>query len=156
MATMDRPLSLAALGRGMRYWWKRLATLHELDQCEGRDLQRILHDLNVSKAELTGAVIKGVRPEILLPQMLQELDLPADGIRASYPSVEADLRRVCVQCPETTRCRKELHDHTAAENYREFCSNSMTLEALQVEAANEARRSPQVRLPSVVKARWPQ
>lgn len=146
MVAMDRSLSsLAALGRSIRYWWKGIATLRELDQCNGRDLQRILHDLSVSKAELTGAVIKAVRPEILLPQMLQALDLPAEGIKASYPSVEADLRRVCAHCPETTRCRKELHDHTAAANYREFCSNSMTLEALQVEAADEARRSPQVR-----------
>lgn len=153
---MDRTLSsLAALRRRIWSWWKRIATLRELEHCEGRDLQRILHDLNVSKAELTSAVTQGVRPEVLLPQMLRELDLPADGIKASYPSVEADLRRVCAHCPETTRCRKELDDHTAAANYREFCLNSMTLEALQVEAADEARRGSEEILPSVVKARWP-
>jgi hypothetical protein len=139
----------------MRYWWKRITTLRELDHCEERDLQRILHDLNVSKAELTSAVTQGVRPEVLLPQMLRELDLPADGIKASYPSVAADLRRVCAHCPETTRCRKELHDHTAAENYREFCYNSMTLQALQIEAANEARGGSAGRPPSMVRARWP-
>lgn len=153
---MGRPLSsLAALGRGMRYWWKRIATLRELEQCDGRDLQRILHDLNISKAELASAVTQGVRPEGLLPRMLQVLDLPAGDIRASYPSVEADLRRVCAQCPETTRCGKELDARTAATNYREFCSNSMTLEALQVEAAHEARCGSAGRVPPMVKARWP-
>lgn len=151
---MDRThCALATLRRSIRYWWKKIATLRELDQCEERDLQRTLHDLNVGKAELASAVTQGVRPEGLLPRMLQALDLPADGIKASYPSVEADLRRVCAHCPETTRCRKELDDHSAAANYREFCLNSMTLEALQVEAANEARRSAEERLPPAVKAR---
>ena len=154
---MDRILSSsAAFRRGIRNWWKKIATLRELEQCHGRVLERILHDLNVSKAELTSAVTQSVHSEVLLSRMLRVLDLPAERIRASYPGVESDLRRVCAQCPASTRCRRELADQTAAANYREFCLNSMTLEALQVEAADEARRGSEEGLPPVVKARWPQ
>jgi hypothetical protein len=144
---------------GLRYrigdWWRRLMTLRELDQCDDRDLQRVLHDLNVSKAELTGTVMRGAYPKLLLPRMLHALDLPADRIKAKYPSVASDLRRVCAQCPETARCRQELHDHTAAVAYREFCLNSTTLEALQADFANEAKGGPGEEL-SVVQARRPQ
>lgn len=146
---------LARLRYRISDWWRRLMTLRELDQYDDRDLQRVLHDLNVSKAELSGAVIRGAYPELLLPQMLHALDLPADRVKAMYPSVESDLRRVCAQCPETTRCRRELHAHTAAAAYREFCLNSVTLEALQADVANERKLIPSEELPSVVKARRP-
>jgi uncharacterized protein YjiS (DUF1127 family) len=147
---------LAGLRQNIGDWWRRLTTVRELGQCDDRDLQRVLHDLNVSKAELTGAVMRGAYPKLLLPRMLQALDLPADRVKAMYPSVESDLRRVCAQCPETTRCRQELHGHTAAAAYREFCPNAMTLEALQADFANEGKGGPDQELPSIVKARRPQ
>ncbi|HUE47480.1 MAG TPA: hypothetical protein VMO81_14625 [Aestuariivirgaceae bacterium] len=146
---------LAGLRRTIGDWWRRLMTLRELDQCDDRDLQRVLHDLNVSKAELTGAVRRGPYPKLLLPRMLHALGLPADRIKAMYPSVASDLGRVCAQCPETARCRRELDGHTASAAYREFCLNSTTLEALQGDFANEAERAPDEEVPSVVQARRP-
>lgn len=136
-------------------WWRRLMMVRELDGCDDRDLQRVLHDLKVSKAELTGAVMRGAYPKLLLPQMLHALDLPADRVKAVYPSVASDLRRVCAQCPATSRCRQELQGHTAAAAYREFCLNSTTLEALQTDFANEGQRGSDEELPSVVAARRP-
>ncbi len=130
-------------------------SVRELEQCDDRDLQRVLHDLNVSKAELTGAVMRGAYPKLLLPRMLDALDLPADRVKAMYPSVAADLRRVCAHCPETSRCRQELQGHTAAAAYRKFCLNSATLEALQADFANEGHRGLDEELPSVATARRP-
>jgi hypothetical protein len=147
---------LAGLHRNIGDWWRRLMTVRELEGCDDRDLQRVLHDLNVSKADLTGAVMRGAYPKLLLPQMLHALDLPADRIKAMYPSVESDLRRVCAQCPETARCRRELHGHSAAAAFREFCMNSTTLEALQGDFANETKRGPNEEVPQVVQARRPQ
>lgn len=147
---------LAGLRQRIGGWWRRLMSVRELEQCDDRDLQRVLHDLNVSKEELPGAVMRGAYPKLLLPRMLHALDLPADRVRTKYPSVEADLRRVCAHCPETTRCRQEFHDHTAAATYREFCLNSTTLEALQAEFADEAKRDPGEELPKPVQARRPQ
>ena len=146
---------LAGLRQNIGDWWHRLMTVRELDECDDRDLQRVLHDLNVSKADLTGAVMRGAFPKLLLPRMLQALDLPADRIKTLYPSVASDLGRVCAQCPETTRCRHELDGHTAAAAYREFCLNSTTLEALQGDFANEAKRNPDEEAPTVVQARRP-
>jgi uncharacterized protein YjiS (DUF1127 family) len=147
---------LAGLRQTIGDWWRRLMTLRELDRFDDRDLQRVLHDLNVSKADLTGAVMRGAYPKLLLPQMLHALDLPADRVEDMYPSVASDLRRVCAQCPETARCRKELHGHSAAAAFREFCLNSTTLEALQGDFANEAKRGPDEKAPTVVQARRPQ
>jgi hypothetical protein len=114
-------------------------TMRELDQCDERDLERILHDLNVTEAELSAAVTRGAYPKLLLPEMLQAHGLSPERLKSEHPAVEADLRRVCAQCTETKRCRHELDAHTAVTGYREFCNNSTTLEALLTEAADEVK-----------------
>lgn len=115
-------------------------TMRELDQCDERDLERILHDLNVTKPELDDVVTRGAYPKLLLPEMLQAHDLRPERLKAEHPAVEADLRRVCAQCTETGRCRHELEAHTAATGYREFCNNSTTIEALLAQGTGEAKK----------------
>ena len=137
---MSRSISsLASLRRRFSDWWTRRATLRELDRCDDLELERILHDLNVTKAELSAAVTRGAYPKLLLPEMLQAHGISPAGLKAQHPAVEADLRRVCAQCTETRRCRHELDADTAATSYREFCSNSATIEALLVKTADEVK-----------------
>jgi hypothetical protein len=138
---MTVPLSLlsplAGFGRRIRSWWDRQRTLHELGQCDGRDLQRVLHELNVTEPELNDAVIRGAYPKLLLPEMVQALGLKGESIDKDYPRIADDLKRVCSQCPDKKRCRHQLDARTAASNYREFCYNATTLEALTGEAAGK-------------------
>ena len=138
---MSRSFSpLARLRRRISDWWSRRLTLRELDQCDDREFERILHDLNVTKAELSAAVTRGAYPKLLLPEMLQAHGIRPARLKAEHPAVEADLRRVCSQCTETRRCRNELDAHTAATGYREFCNNSATIEALLAETADEVEK----------------
>ena len=132
--------SLAALRSRISDWWVRHLTLRELNQCDERDLERILHDLNVTETELDAAVTRGAYPKLLLPEMLQAHGLSPERLKTEHPAVEADLRRVCAQCTETRRCRHELDDHTAGTAYRDFCNNSTTIEALLAEAAVEVKK----------------
>jgi hypothetical protein len=135
------------LRRRISDWWARHLTLRELDRCDERDLTRILHDLNVTKAELGDAVTRGAYPKLLLPEMLQAHGIGPQRLRAEHPAVEADLRRVCAQCSETRRCRHELDAQMAATGYRAFCNNSATIEALLTEATGELKTPGQSRNP---------
>ena len=129
--------ALTGLRGRVRDWWNRLSTLRQLDGCDERDLQRVLHDLNVTRSELNDAVTRGAYPKLLLPEMIHALGFAPGHIEAEHPSVAADLRRVCAQCPDTKRCRHELDAGTASTNYPKFCHNSSTLDALLAEAARE-------------------
>jgi uncharacterized protein YjiS (DUF1127 family) len=137
--------SLAALRERISDWWVRHMTMRELNQCDERDLKRILHDLHVTKPELNDVVTRGAYPKLLLPEMLQVHDLGPERLKVEHPAVEADLRRVCAQCTQTRRCRHELEAQTAASGHREFCNNSTTIEALLAEAAGEAKTQKQSR-----------
>ncbi len=118
-------------------------TLRELDRCDDRELGRILHDLNVTKAELSSAVTRGAYPKLQLREMLQAHGIRPERLKAEHPAVEADLRRICAQCADTRRCRHELDANTAATGYREFCNNSATIEALLAETADEVHEQGQ-------------
>jgi triphosphoribosyl-dephospho-CoA synthetase len=130
---------LAGLRRWLRSWWDRQAAWRQSDQRDERDLQRVLHDLNMTRSELDDAVTRGAYPRLLLPEMIQALGLNHERIKAEHRSVDADLRRMCAQCSEVERCRHELDAQTAATNFRKFCNNSATLDALLAEAAREAK-----------------
>ena len=123
-------------------------TLRELDRCDDRELERILHDLNVKKAELSAAVTRGAYPKLLLPEMLQAHGITPERLKAEHPAVEMDLRRVCAQCSETRRCRHELDAHTAATGYSEFCNNRATIEALLEETPGEVEKQGQSGTPT--------
>lgn len=125
---------LSKLRRRMGEWWRRRATLNQLGQCDERDLQKLLQDLNITRSELNDAVIRGAYPKVMLPEMLRALGLPSDRLKARY------FNRVCEQCSSPTRCRKELDAGTAAANYREFCHNAPTLDVLLAEAAREVQK----------------
>jgi hypothetical protein len=142
---------LTGLRGRIRDWWNRLSALRQLDGCDERDLERVLHDLNVTRFELNDAVTRGAYPKLLLPEMIHALGFATGRIEAEHPSVAADLSRVCAQCPDTKRCRHELDAGTASTNYHKFCHNASTLDALLAEAAREVGS----RAPGKSKAEWP-
>lgn len=133
---MDR-MPLAKVLHRIRVWENRRTTS---GHCDSRELQRVLHDLNLSESDLGDAVNRGASPE-LLAEMLQALGIDAQRLKWEYPSVEADLRRVCAQCSEVERCRRELDACTAASDYHEFCYNAVTLESLLPEAGCQMKCS---------------
>ena len=48
----------------------------------------------------------------------------------SDPAIMRDRQRICIFCSQKRRCQHELAERTAGENFREFCPNAYTLDAL--------------------------
>lgn len=140
--------SLDWVRRRLRGWWREGTALRQLAHCDDRDLERIAQDLGVTRSELAEAMRCEPNAKLLLPEMLEALDLRHDRLKAEYPSVEADLNRVCSQCPETKRCLRELDAHTAPSGYHKFCGNATTLEALVTEAAAQVNRQEEDKPPT--------
>ena len=134
--------------RRLRGWWREGNALRQLAQCDDRDLERIAQDLSITRSELAKAMRCEPNAKLLLPEMLKALDLSHDRLKAEYPRVEADLNRVCSQCSETKRCRRELDAHTAPVGYHEFCGNASTLKALVAEAAAQVNRREEDKPPT--------
>lgn len=102
----------------------------ELGECSQEDVMRIAKDLGVAVSDLRGLTAKGPGAADALQKMLLALSVDPKALAKADPAVMRDLQRICIVCNQKGRCRHELAEGTSAENFREFCPNAYTLEAL--------------------------
>jgi uncharacterized protein DUF6455 len=94
------------------------------------EVQQVAHDLGISVGELRDVVSKGPRAADLMQKMLAALGLDAATIAKSDPATMRDLQRLCSACRSKGRCEHELAKGSAAAQFRKYCPNSFTLDAL--------------------------
>lgn len=102
----------------------------ELGECSQEDVMRIAKDLGVAVSDLRGLAAKGPGAADALQKMLLALSVDPQALAKGDPAVMRDLQRICIVCSQKSRCQHELAEGTSAENFREFCPNAYTLEAL--------------------------
>ncbi len=66
----------------------------------------------------------------LLKNMLVALHVDPQALADADPLIRRELQWLCITCSDRKRCAHELAKGTAAEHFREFCPNAVSLEAL--------------------------
>jgi hypothetical protein len=121
---------LGAIADWINRYREAYAARGELINCGADEIARIAHDLGVSSDELATLATKDANSADLLQKMLVALGVDPKNFACDEPAAMHDLQRLCVNCRQKQRCAHEFDVGTAAENYREFCPNSYTLDAL--------------------------
>ena len=98
--------------------------------CTPDDVVRVARDLRLTPDELQALARKGPNAADLLLKMLVALHVDPKALENTDPHVMRDLQRLCTTCGAKKRCEHELADGTADNNFREFCPNAFTLDAL--------------------------
>lgn len=114
----------------IRHWRDKRMVLQEVLKCDATERDRLLRELKMTEPELTAIINAGPGDSHLLMRMLDALELDYQRLQHRHPPVASDLRRVCALCDNKQRCRRELEASTAAENFHEFCNNTITLQSL--------------------------
>lgn len=127
-AKEDYPV-VAAVIEILTNWWKRNSDRSDLVNLADADVERIAKDLGVSVPDLR-TLDRGCAV-LLLPKMMQALDLDPAAVARAEPDVYRDLQRVCAMCDEKKRCGREVAAGDAAATYEAFCPNAVTLTALR-------------------------
>ena len=135
----DNNWTLSAIISGWwRKWKQSRAALSDIDGLEGGELSRIARDIGVNSGELRTLAGKWPDSADLLPQRLAALQLTDDVVLQGEPGVLRDMQRVCSLCGEKQRCGHDLDNNSSSPEWREYCPNAETLEALEFERS--ARR----------------
>ena len=121
---------LGAIAHWVSNYRKARAAQAELAKCGTDEVARIAHDLGVSSEELYNLAGKSADSADLLQKMLVALGVDPKALAHDDPTVMHDLQRLCVMCGHKQQCAHEFDVGTAAENYRKFCPNAYTLDAL--------------------------
>jgi hypothetical protein len=134
---MTNPLNVVS--EWWRNWRATRSNLTTLACCGAEETGRIAHDVGVSASQLRALAGKWPDSADLLKRRLVELGLDSADIRRAEPQVLQDLQRVCTMCTSGRVCAHDLASKPSDPAWREYCPNTMTLDALAAERARPAK-----------------
>jgi hypothetical protein len=103
--------------------------------CGPDEVANIARDLRLSPSELVILARNGSNAADLLQDLLNVLGLDKNAIENDELR---DLERLCTTCRGKRRCRLDLANGVIADNFRDYCPNAFTLEALLQEKEQRA------------------
>jgi hypothetical protein len=109
----------------------------EATQCE-KELARVdpdqiaamARDLGITAVQLRELASKGPESTNSLKRLLVALDTDPKRLEQIDPRVAREMLWMCFNCSEKSRCKHKLSAGTAAQTFREFCPNALSLDEL--------------------------
>lgn len=95
------------------------------------EFSRIAGDLGVAPETLDEFVRKGPHAADELPRLLRELGIDLTKLAKAHPQLLVDMQRVCAFCGKKKICNRNLASHTSGENYKSYCENAETIDAIK-------------------------
>jgi len=131
--------SLQSVFTSLAQWAKRcrdnLENSNSFMDCGPDEAARIARDLKLQPKELAMLAKKGPHAADLLRKMLAALEIDASELERDDPATMRDLQRLCAMCADKRQCQYDLANGITATNFRDYCPNAYTLDAL-LEAKN--------------------
>ena len=111
--------------------------MSDLESCGRDEVGRIAQDLGLLPSDLRALVSHGPSEGNLLQRRMAALHLDEDELARSEPATLRDLQRVCTTCGSPRRCARDLkrEPDAVSQDWRDYCPNSGTLDALTEEKA---------------------
>jgi len=124
-----RPI-LEAIANWVKKYRYAVGLRNELAHCGAEEVARTAHDVGMSPDELIYVANKGPRAADELPKLLRALGVDPQKLKSDDPGLMRSLQRICISCGHKDQCQHNLAMGTAADNYRDYCPNAMSLNAL--------------------------
>ena len=122
----------------LEWWrsWRRtrngLAELHRFRT----GLELLAREVNLSPWDLRAVAAKWPEGGDLLGRRLTTLRLDAEQFSSAQLGALRDLERVCTLCGSKSRCEHDLERNVSTADWRDYCFNVATLDALQSESTS--------------------
>jgi Family of unknown function (DUF6455) len=118
------------LGRVLDCVREHVALGSDLATLSREDLRHIAGDLALAESVLLSLSTGARDNTVLMQRMMRARGLDPDKMRHAFSMALRDAERVCSQCRNTGRCRRELDAGTAAAHCRAYCPNAATFDDL--------------------------
>lgn len=133
----DHETPLGAIARWWRRWKAHRSAVAELDRFDAGEVAHLAHDVGVTSSDLRTLAGRWPDSADLLHRRMATVGLDEDQIARAEPQALRDLQRVCSECPDTARCRRDFDRNAGDETWRAYCPNVPTLDALETERETE-------------------
>lgn len=122
-------------------WRKHRRDLRDLADLGETDFCAIARDLYLSPGDFEAIARNDGRWSANLGELLDAVGIDRAEAMRTGPAVIRDMERVCAICPATNRCGRDLRAGQARWTYREYCTNSPTIDALEEHQFRQRRAS---------------
>jgi len=126
---------LDAVGTWWRNWRRHRAAVAEIDLLGGPDVARIAQDVGLNGPTLRTLAGKWPDAADLLSRRLAALQLDEGTVARTEPAVLRDMQRACTMCSEKPHCGHDIDRDPSSPEWRDYCPNVETLDALDAERA---------------------
>jgi Family of unknown function (DUF6455) len=131
MAEVDRALcNPGLLGRVLDCVRGHVVPGTDLATLTREDLRHIAGDLALAESALFSLSVGARDNTVLMQRMMRARGLDPQEMRQTFSMVLRDAERVCSQCGNTRRCKRELDAGTAAAHSDAYCPNAATFDDL--------------------------
>ena len=121
--------AVKAIAAWVSIYRNALGLNNEFGMCGPDEVMRMVKEIGVTPSQLR-ELSKGHGNANLLKSMLVALHVDPKVIADMDPLVIRELKWLCITCSNKKRCEHELAKGTAAEHFREFCPNAVSLDEL--------------------------
>jgi len=121
--------AVKAIAAWVSIYRNALGLNNEFGMCGPDEVMRMVKEIGVTPSQLR-ELSKGHGNANLLKSMLVALHVDPRVIADMDPLVIRELKWLCITCSNKKRCEHELAKGTAAEHFREFCPNAVSLDEL--------------------------
>lgn len=139
--------SLQSVLRSIAQWISRYREARglrdDLMNCSAAEVESMARELKITADELVTLSRKGPNAADLLQKLLVALGVDANGLAHDDPLVMRDLQRLCTTCNDKCRCELDIANGLIADNFRDYCPNAFTLDALLQGKQRRRRRRHQ-------------
>ena len=107
-----------------------ISCFHNESGISGPDeVMRMAKEIGVTPSQLHELVSEGPGTANLLKTMLVALRVDPKVLADMDPLIRRELQWLCITCSNKKRCEHELDKGTAAEHFREYCPNAVSIDA---------------------------
>jgi uncharacterized protein YjiS (DUF1127 family) len=117
-------------------WWRRRASVKDIEQMDRHEVRCIARDLGISPVEIRTLTAKGEDAADLLVRRMKTIGLEPSQVDVA---VMRDLQRCCSICTQKGLCIHELEDKPRGATWPKYCPNEQTLTALTDEQSPDGR-----------------
>ena len=121
--------AVKAIAAWVSIYRNALGLNNEFGMCGPDEVMRMAQEIGLTPSQLR-ELSKGHGNANLLKSMLVALHVDPKVIADMDPLVMRELKWLCITCSNKKRCENELAKGTAAEHFREFCPNAVSLDEL--------------------------
>jgi len=121
--------AVKAIAAWVSIYRNALGLNNEFGMCGPDEVMRMAQEIGLTPSQLR-ELSKGHGNANLLKSMLVALHVDPKVIADMDPLVMRELKWLCITCSNKKRCEHELAKGTAAEHFREFCPNAVSLDEL--------------------------